>query len=99
MWPYNWPFDWPFWTDFLTEGVVFYEELGIPKKASAKKCARSVHPKNATEVTRQSPDFHMCCDRQEQQSQTLIVRLLKTHLFSLINKLGGPPLAQTCNLL
>ena len=48
MWPYNWPFDWPFWTDFLTEGVVFYEELGNAKKASTKKCARSVHPKNAT---------------------------------------------------
>ena len=46
LWPYNWPLDWPFWCNLLTEGVVYYEELG---NALSKKCANSVHPKNATE--------------------------------------------------
>ena len=50
LWPYNWPLDWPFWCNLLTEGVVSYEELGNAKKALSKKCASSVHPKNATEV-------------------------------------------------
>ena len=49
LWPYNWPLDWPFWCNLLTEGVVSYEELGNAKKALSKKCASSVHPKNATE--------------------------------------------------
>ena len=49
LWPYNWPLDWPFWCNLLTEGVVSYEELGNAKKALSKKCANSVHPKNATE--------------------------------------------------
>ena len=31
--------------------------------------------------------------RQDQLMQTLIVRLLKLHLFLLVQKLGGPPLA------
>ena len=48
LWPYNWPLDWPFWCNLLTEGVVSYEELGNAKKALSKKCASSVHPKNAT---------------------------------------------------
>ena len=50
LWPYNWPLDWPFWCNLLTEGVVSYEELGNAKKALSKKCASSVHPKNATEL-------------------------------------------------
>ena len=50
LWPYNWPLDWPFWCNLLTEGVVSYEELGNAKKALSKKCASSVHPKNATDV-------------------------------------------------
>ena len=49
LWPYNWPLDWPIWCNLLTEGVVSYEELGNAKKALSKKCASSVHPKNATE--------------------------------------------------
>ena len=49
LWPYNWPLDWPFWCNLLTEGVVSYEDLGNAKKALSKKCASSVHPKNATE--------------------------------------------------
>ena len=52
LWPYNWPLDWPFWCNLLTEGVVSYEELGNAKKALSKKCASSVHPKNATEFAR-----------------------------------------------
>ena len=48
LWPYNWPLDWPIWCNLLTEGVVSYEELGNAKKALSKKCASSVHPKNAT---------------------------------------------------
>ena len=31
--PFIWPLKWPFWSDFLTEGVVFHEELGNAKKA------------------------------------------------------------------
>ena len=31
--PLNWPLKWPFWSNFLTEGVVFHEELGNAKKA------------------------------------------------------------------
>jgi len=31
--PFNWPLKWPFWSDFLTESVVFHEELGNAKKA------------------------------------------------------------------
>ena len=50
LWPYNWPLDWPIWCNLLTEGVVSYEELGNAKKALSKKCASSVHPKNATEM-------------------------------------------------
>ena len=49
LWPYNWPLDWPIWCNLLTEGVVSYEELGNAKKALSKKCASSVHPKNATD--------------------------------------------------
>ena len=48
LWPYNWPLDWPIWCNLSTEGVVSYEELGNAKKALSKKCASSVHPKNAT---------------------------------------------------
>ena len=48
LWPYNWHLDWPIWCNILTEGVVSYEELGNAKKALSKKCANSVHPKNAT---------------------------------------------------
>ena len=50
LWPYNWPLDWPFWCNLLTEGVVSYEDLGNAKKALSKKCASSVHPKNATDI-------------------------------------------------
>ena len=50
LWPYNWPLDWPIWCNLLTEGVVSYEELGNAKKALSKKCASSVHPKNATDL-------------------------------------------------
>ena len=31
---------------FLTEGVVFHEELGNVKKDKTKMCATSVHPEN-----------------------------------------------------
>ena len=44
-----WPLDWPFWCNFLTEGVVFHEELGNAEKAQTKMCASSVRPKIPTE--------------------------------------------------
>ena len=44
-----WSLDWPFWCNFLTEGVVFHEELGNVEKAQTKMCASSVRPKIATE--------------------------------------------------
>ena len=34
--PFNWPLKWSFWSDFLTEGVVFREELGNAKKPKQK---------------------------------------------------------------
>ena len=34
--PFNWPLKWPFWSNFLTEGVVFLEELGNAKKPKPK---------------------------------------------------------------
>ena len=37
--PFNWPLKWSFWSDFLTEGVVFHEELGNAKKPKPK-CVR-----------------------------------------------------------
>ena len=43
--PFNWPLKWPFWSNFLTEGVVFLEELGNAKKALTKKCAIYVSPR------------------------------------------------------
>ena len=34
--PFNWPLKWSFWSNFLTEGVVFLEELGNAKKPKPK---------------------------------------------------------------
>ena len=34
--PFNWYLKWPFWSYFLTEGVVFHEELGNVKKPKPK---------------------------------------------------------------
>ena len=82
LWPYNWPLDWPFWCNLLTEGVVSHEELGNAKKALSKKCASSVHPKNATERLGHGQCWYLLC----------LDQTLEANLTSLRGKKSSPDL-------
>ena len=49
--PFNWPLKWPFWSNFLTEGVVFLEELGNVKRPKPKCVQVLSIPKLLLKVT------------------------------------------------